>query len=194
MPTSPLSPLSCTLREIARLERGGLRPPRLTEPAHERWHRLRRKLGWVAFIDLLHEDLAQAFPTSFALDRWSAHPTDGLDEAAAKALIDEAAQTDDADRLAFLRLGWPAGLAGTPRAPVRDARTGRVAVLGQPSLLGPLGLMDWLSGFCERARGGKHGLVVLAVPGGIHEDRVCLNEKYNLPYTPDMAAVYLETS
>ena len=75
---------------------------------------------------------------------------------------------------------------------VRDARPGRVIVLGQPSLLGPLGLMDWLSGFYERARGGKHGLVVLAVPGGIHEDRVRLNEKYNLPYTPDMAAVYLE--
>jgi serine/threonine protein kinase len=75
---------------------------------------------------------------------------------------------------------------------VRDAQPGRVTVLGQPSLLGPLGLMDWLSGFYERARGGKHGLVVLAVPGGIHEDRVRLNEKYNLPYTPDMAAVYLE--
>jgi hypothetical protein len=75
---------------------------------------------------------------------------------------------------------------------VRDAGAGRVTVLGQPSLLGTLGLMDWLSGFYERARGGKHGLVVLAVPGGIHEDRVRLNEKYNLPYTPDMAAVYLE--
>lgn len=104
MPTSTLSPLSWTLREIARLERGGLRPPRLTEPDHERWHRVRRKLGWVAFIDLLHEDLAEAFPTSFALDRWSTHPTDGLDDAAAKALIDGAAQTDDADLLAFLRL------------------------------------------------------------------------------------------
>ena len=77
-------------------------------------------------------------------------------------------------------------------AAVVDARPGRVTVLGQPSLLGPLGLMDWLSGFYERARGGTHGLIVLAVPGGIHEDRVRLNEKYNLPYTPDMAAVYLE--
>ena len=65
-------------------------------------------------------------------------------------------------------------------------------MLGQPSLLGPLGLMSWLSGFYERARGGTHGLVVLAVPGGIHDDRVRLNERYNLPYTPDMAAVYLE--
>jgi serine/threonine protein kinase len=75
-----------------------------------------------------------------------------------------------------------------------EARPGVVTVLGQPSLLGPLGLMDWLSGFYEKARGGKHGLIVLAAPGGIHEDRVCLNEKYNLPYTPDMAAVYLEAS
>ena len=104
MSTSPPSLLSWTLRAIARLERGGLRPPRLTEPDHDRWHRLRRKLGWGAFIDLLHEDLAEAFPTSFALERWSSHPTAGLDEAAAKALVDGAAQTDEADRLAFLRL------------------------------------------------------------------------------------------
>jgi hypothetical protein len=79
----------------------------LTEPDYERWHRVRRKLGWVAFIDLLHEDLAEAFPTSFALERWSTHPTRdgaGLDDAAAKALIDEAARPDDADRLTFLRL------------------------------------------------------------------------------------------
>ena len=75
---------------------------------------------------------------------------------------------------------------------VSEGRPGRITVLGQPSLLGPLGLLDWLSGFYERARGGKHGLIVLAVPGGIHQDRVRLNEKYNLPYTPDMAAVYLE--
>jgi hypothetical protein len=100
----PLSPLTWTLREIARLERGGLRPPRLTEPDHERWHRVRRKLGWVAFIDLLHEDLAEAFPTSFALDRWITHPTHGLDEAAAKILIDEASRPDEVDRPTFLRL------------------------------------------------------------------------------------------
>lgn len=86
------------------MERVGDRPPRLTEPGHERWHRVRRKLGWVAFIELLHEDLATAFPTSFALERWSVSPTAGLDEAAAKALIDEAAQPDDADSATFLRL------------------------------------------------------------------------------------------
>jgi hypothetical protein len=102
-------PLTWTLREIARLERGAperepLRPPRLTERDQERWHRVRRKLGWVAFIELLHEDLAEAFPTAFALDRWASHPTVGLDETRALAMIDAAALPDDADRLAFLRL------------------------------------------------------------------------------------------
>jgi len=101
---SASNPLSWTLREIARLERGDLRPPRLTEHDQERWQRVRRKLGWVAFIELLHEDLAEAFPTSFALDRWATNPTAGLSEAAALALIDEAARPDDADRLTFLRL------------------------------------------------------------------------------------------
>jgi len=57
----------------------------------------------VAFIELLHEDLAEAFPTSFALDRWSVSPLSGLDEVAAKALIDEAAGPDEADALGFLR-------------------------------------------------------------------------------------------
>jgi hypothetical protein len=104
VPSTAQSPLTWTLREIARLERGGLRPPRLTEPDHERWHRVRRKLGWVAFIELLHEDLAEAFPTSFALRRWKAHPTAGLDEPAAKALLDEAGRADDADLLGFLRV------------------------------------------------------------------------------------------
>lgn len=101
--TSP-QPLLWTLREIARLERTGLRPPRLTEPNQERWLRVRRKLGWSAFIDLLHEDLADAFPTGFALDRWASHPTAGLSDAAAVALIDQASAADDSDRLGFLRL------------------------------------------------------------------------------------------
>ena len=83
-------PLRWTLREIARLERGGERPPRLTEPDHERWHRVRRKLDWVAFIELLHDDLAEAFPASFALEGWSSSPTAGLDAATAKGLVDEA--------------------------------------------------------------------------------------------------------
>jgi hypothetical protein len=60
-----INPLAWTLREVARLARGGTPPLRLTEPDFERWHRVRRKLGWVAFIDLLHEDLAGASPASF---------------------------------------------------------------------------------------------------------------------------------
>jgi hypothetical protein len=77
-------PLFWTLREIARLERGGLRPPRLTERDQERWHRVRRKLGWVAFIELLHEDLGgrvSVAPRVFlrelvgVLDRTEQHPS-----------------------------------------------------------------------------------------------------------------------
>ena len=98
------SPLTWTLREIARLERTGLRPPRLTEQHHERWHRVRRKLGWVAFIELLHEDLAEPFPTPFNLARWSESPIAALDEKAALALVDDAVRPDDSDRLSFLRL------------------------------------------------------------------------------------------
>ncbi|MFZ5478744.1 MAG: protein kinase domain-containing protein [Myxococcota bacterium] len=75
---------------------------------------------------------------------------------------------------------------------VAEAKPGLVTVIGKPALLGTLGLMDWLGGFYERARGGAHGLVVLTVPGGVHDDRVRLNETYNLPCTPDMAAVFLE--
>ena len=75
---------------------------------------------------------------------------------------------------------------------VAVARPGHVTVLSQPALLGTLGLMPWLSGFYDRARGGRFGLVVLAIPGGIYDNRVRLNERFNLPYTPDMAAVYLE--
>lgn len=104
IPVAGVRPLLWTLREIARLERGDLRPPRLTEPEQERWLRVRRKLGWVAFIELLHEDLAEAFPTAFSLDRWATHPTAGLDDAAALKLIDEAGLPDDSDRLTFLRL------------------------------------------------------------------------------------------
>jgi len=52
--------------------------------------------------------------------------------------------------------------------------------------------MHWLSGFYERARGGRHGLIVLAMPGGVHDNRVRLNERHNLPYPPDMAAAYLD--
>lgn len=96
-------PLFWTLREIARLERGRFRPPRLTERDQERWHRVRRKLGWVAFIELLHQDLAETFPTAFALDQWATNPTSSLDETTALAMIDEASGPDDTDRPTFLR-------------------------------------------------------------------------------------------
>jgi hypothetical protein len=95
--------LRWTLREIARLERSEQRPARLTEPGHERWHRVRRKLGWAAFIDLLHADLAESFPTAFALDRWASHPTATLDDDLAKSMIDDAIVPDSSDRIAFLR-------------------------------------------------------------------------------------------
>jgi hypothetical protein len=77
-------------------------------------------------------------------------------------------------------------------ASLSELRPGMVTVLGKPALIGTLGLMDWLSGLYERARGGRHGLLVLAVPGGVHEERVRLNERYNLPCTPDMAPVFFD--
>ncbi len=74
---------------------------------------------------------------------------------------------------------------------LEGARQGILSLLIRPSLLGSLGLMDWLSGFYERARGGRYGLIVLALPGGAYEGRLRLNERHPLPYTPDMAAVVI---
>jgi serine/threonine protein kinase len=85
-----------------------------------------------------------------------------------------------------------AALTSALNEAVAPAKPGQVTVLTQPALLGTLGLMPWLSGFYDRARGGRFGLIVLAIPGGVHDNRVRLNERFNLPYTPDMAAVYLE--
>jgi hypothetical protein len=89
--------------------------------------------------------------------------------------------------------GWLRGDAlPALEAAVSCAAPGHLTILARPSLLGTLGLMDWLTGLYERARGGRYGLIVIAVPGGVHEERVRLNERYNLPCTPDMAAVFLE--
>jgi serine/threonine protein kinase len=90
----------------------------------------------------------------------------------------------------FLHAEAKAALA----ASLACATPGRVTVLGNPALLGTLSLMDWLGGLYDRARGGRLGLVVLAMPGGIHEGRVRLNERFTLAHTPDMAAVFLEAA
>ncbi len=37
----------------------------------------------------------------------------------------------------------------------------------------------------------RHRMMV-AMPGGIYDNRLRLGEHHSLPYTPDMAAVYLE--
>lgn len=121
-------PLYWTLREIARLERGGLRSPRLTEPDQERWLRVQRKLGWIAFIELLHQDLAEAFPAAVALDRWSSHPTAGLDEPTALAMIDDASGSNATDRLTFLRRACRGPASGTA-APSR--RCNRLFAVGR---------------------------------------------------------------
>lgn len=116
-------PLLWTLRSIVRIERkGDLRPPRLTEPGLPKWERVRRKLDHVDLIALLHEDLADAFPYPFDLDRWSENPLDGLDDAAAADLIAAALKEDAATPQSFLRqaargLDLPAGgnIASLPK-------------------------------------------------------------------------------
>jgi serine/threonine protein kinase len=160
----------------SQVDRGGFRVVALTPAAH---HTLARRLaGWL--VENLGADRVQLVP----VDRLV---IDALKAADLWKFVPYLETRPDADWRMF-----HAEVAAALDEAVKEARPGRVTVLGQPSLLGPLGLMDWLSGFYERARGGKFGLIVLAVPGGIHEDRVCLNEKYNLPYTPDMTAVFLE--
>ena len=119
----PASLLSWTLRSIARVERrGGLRSPRLTEPGHAKWHRMRRRLDWMDFVELLHEDLASAFPHPFDLSRWESSPLAGLTPKLAEDLVTEAAQPDETDSVSFLRataraLGLPLGgsFADLPR-------------------------------------------------------------------------------
>jgi hypothetical protein len=121
MPTD--HPILWTLRSIARIERkGDLRPPRLTEPGLTRWNRVRRKLDFVDLVALLHEDLADAFPYPFDLTRWAANPLAGLDDAAARTLIDAALADDNSPPQVFLRnaargLELPAGgnIANLPK-------------------------------------------------------------------------------
>jgi serine/threonine protein kinase len=79
-------------------------------------------------------------------------------------------------------------------AALADSVPGVVTVLTDTALLGTLDLLPWLQTLYERGRGGRQGLLVLVVPGGVLNQRVRLNESYPFPYTPDMAAVLLEAS
>ena len=109
------SPLTWTLRSIARIERRGdlRRGARLTEPGHVKWRRMCRRLDWADFVELLHEDLAAAFPHPFDLSRWEKSPLP-LAPAAAEELIADASRTDESDAVTFVRdaaraLGLPVG-------------------------------------------------------------------------------------
>jgi hypothetical protein len=136
---SAANPLTWTLRSIARIERpGGLRKARLTESDHVKWHRMRRRLDWIDFIELLHEDLATTFPWPFDLARWDVSPLAALTPRTAEELVGTAASPDESDALAFLRaaaraLGLPAGGSITdlprvaPHQKVLELASGRVA-------------------------------------------------------------------
>lgn len=106
--------LDTTLRSIARLEVARVREPRLTEPDHARWHRFRRKLGWRAFVEILHEDLAGAFPIPFDLAKWPDSEISDLTEADAERLIAEAARSVAAPIEATVFLRECARILGLP--------------------------------------------------------------------------------
>jgi hypothetical protein len=119
---SSASPLLWTLRSIARIERRGdlWRGARLTEPGHVKWHRMRRRLDWADFVELLHEDLASAFPRPFNLIQWDNPPLASLTPKLAEDLVLDAARPDDSDTLTFIHLAL---------ALIRDIRTGHVPAL-----------------------------------------------------------------
>lgn len=97
--------LPWTLRAIARLERSddGVRQPRLTEPELASFHRMRRRLDHADLIELLHEDLAEAFPLPFGQEAYERDLFQALDDNIAKALIADVQALEEADTLAFLR-------------------------------------------------------------------------------------------
>lgn len=155
--------------------RGGFRVVLLPPATHPRWSR--QLAGW------LSEATSPALVTRIDVDRALLN---ALKEHDLWKFVPYMEAEPDVDWRFFhdeLKQALNAALA--------EAAPGRVTVLSNPALLGTLGLMDWLSGLYDRARGGRLGLVVLAMPGGLHQDRVRLNERYSLPYTPDMAAVQL---
>ena len=149
MPIHPALPW--TLRSIARLERaGGIRAPRLTEPSFEKWHRIRRHLGWRDLVAVLHQDLDEAFPVPFRLRDWSSDPLADLSHEEAELAIRTAVAPDDSDAHSFLRaaakgLGLPSAgaLSDIPRTQPHQkvlelpGSCGRIAawqVLSQPGL------------------------------------------------------------
>lgn len=89
---------------------------------------------------------------------------------------------------AFARPALEAAL----EAALAPARPGVLTVLGRPTLLGTLDLLPWLNALYEHGRGGRRGLLVLALPGGVRDGRLWLNEQWPLSCVPDMAPVYLE--
>lgn len=99
--------LPWTLRAIARLERSDnkVRQPRLTEPDLASFSRMRRKLNHADFIEILHEDLAGAFPLPFEQGEYEQDLFRALDDSTARSLIAEAQEQDvsDVDALTFLR-------------------------------------------------------------------------------------------
>lgn len=173
-PHDPLPPVVAAL--AASVARGGFRVVALPPGQH---HQLSEELaGWLAaeleparvrFVDVDHE-LVRAFKDA---GLW------------ADALF--------FDGRADATWGWaePVLRAQLERV-LAGARPGTVTVLARPALLGTLGLVPWLSEVYERARGGRHGLLVLALPGGVREGRIWLNDARPMPYAPDMAPVYLE--
>jgi len=78
-------------------------------------------------------------------------------------------------------------------AQIAASAPGTVTILARPALLVTLGLVRWISGLYDRARGGRHGLIVFAMPGGVRDGRIWLNNTCPIPWAPDMAPVYLET-
>lgn len=90
-----------------------------------------------------------------------------------------------------LRAALDAALHGPGGPGDSAARPGVVTVLTRPALLGHMQQTRWLDGLYEAARGGRHGLIVLALPGGIRDGRLRLNERHPIPYTPDMGALDL---
>ncbi len=109
-----------------------------------------------------------------------------------EALFDDARPRPDwAIYRRTLRAGLDAALHGDGGPDASAARPGVVTVLTRPALLGHMQQTRWLDGLYEAARGGRYGLIVLALPGGIREGRLRLNEKHPIPYTPDMGALDL---